>query len=99
MLGDFFVRTDFVTMHSKMARFERYMGIDYSGADTADSSCKGLRVYMAEGSGEPRHVHPPLSPAGTGRAVASRNGSATNCRRDAGDRWHRPRILVPVGQL
>lgn len=24
--------------------FERYIGNDYSGAETADSSCKGLRV-------------------------------------------------------
>jgi hypothetical protein len=49
-------------MHSKMARFERYIGIDYSGAETADSSCKGLRVYIAEGSGEPGQAHPPPSP-------------------------------------
>jgi hypothetical protein len=36
-----------------MAQFKRYIGIDYSGAVTPDSSCKGLRVYMAEGSGTP----------------------------------------------
>ncbi len=24
-----------------MAQFTRYIGIDYSGAETADSSCKG----------------------------------------------------------
>ena len=36
-----------------MPQFNRYIGIDYSGAGTADSSCKGLRVYMAEGSGTP----------------------------------------------
>jgi hypothetical protein len=40
-----------------MAQFERYIGIDYSGAETADSSCKGLRVYAAEGSGKPEPVH------------------------------------------
>jgi len=32
-----------------MALFARYIGIDYSGAETADSSCRGLRVLMAEG--------------------------------------------------
>ena len=39
-----------------MAQFTRYIGIDYSGAETADSSCKGLRVFMAEGSNEPTQV-------------------------------------------
>jgi hypothetical protein len=34
-----------------MPLFTRYIGIDYSGAETADSSCKGLRVFMAGGSG------------------------------------------------
>jgi hypothetical protein len=27
-----------------MPQFARYIGIDYSGAETADSSCKGLRL-------------------------------------------------------
>ena len=45
-----------------MAQFERYIGIDYSGAETADSSCKGLRVYAAEGCGTPEPVQPPPSP-------------------------------------
>jgi hypothetical protein len=26
--------------------FNRYIGIDYSGAETCDSSLKGLRVYI-----------------------------------------------------
>jgi hypothetical protein len=42
--------------------FRRYIGIDYSGAGTADSSCRGLRVYMAEGFGTPEQVQPPSSP-------------------------------------
>jgi hypothetical protein len=42
-----------------MPHFERYIGIDYSGAVTPESSCKGLRVYVAEGT---RH-------AGTGSAT------------------------------
>jgi hypothetical protein len=44
-----------------VAQFERYIGIDYSGAETADSSCKGLWVYVAEGSSEPIQV---LLPSG-----------------------------------
>ena len=30
-----------------MPSFQRYIGIDYSGAETAESSLKGLRVYQA----------------------------------------------------
>ena len=45
-----------------MAQFVRYIGIDYSGAETPDSSCKGLRIYLADGSGEPIQVQPPHSP-------------------------------------
>lgn len=45
-----------------MPHFTRYVGIDYSGAETADSSCKGIRVYIAEGSSQPAQVQPPPSP-------------------------------------
>lgn len=44
------------------AAFERYIGIDYSGAETCESSLKGLRVYMADRATEPREVAPPASP-------------------------------------
>ncbi len=44
------------------SRFERYVGIDYSGAETAESSLKGLRVYLARGDAEPAEVSPPPSP-------------------------------------
>src|ERR1019366_9659335 len=47
---------------TQMPIFRRYIGIDYSGAETADSSCRGLRVYSAEGSGKPIQVQPPPSP-------------------------------------
>lgn len=30
-----------------MAAFERYIGIDYSGAQTPQTSLKGLRTYLA----------------------------------------------------
>jgi hypothetical protein len=36
-----------------MTTFRRYTGIDYSGAETSESSCEGLLVYLAEGSGMP----------------------------------------------
>lgn len=45
-----------------MPNFTRYIGIDYSGAETAESSCKGIRVYMAEGLNEPTQVLAPPSP-------------------------------------
>lgn len=39
--------------------FARYVGIDYSGAETATSSLKGLRVYLAEHGSLPVEVPPP----------------------------------------
>jgi hypothetical protein len=45
-----------------MPHFNRYIGIDYSGAETPDSSCKGIRVYAAAGVGTPRQIQPPSSP-------------------------------------
>jgi hypothetical protein len=40
------------------ALFARYIGIDYSGAQTPTSSLPGLRVYMAERSAAPVEVRP-----------------------------------------
>lgn len=45
-----------------MPLFERYVGIDYSGAATPTSSLKGLRVYEANWPAPPREVWPPPSP-------------------------------------
>ncbi len=42
--------------------FERYIGIDYSGAQTPSSSLKSLRVYAADRLTTPREVVPPPSP-------------------------------------
>jgi hypothetical protein len=43
--------------------YDRYIGIDYSGAETPTSSLKGLRVYLAEhDGGPPIEVPPPPSP-------------------------------------
>jgi len=41
------------------ATFDRYIGIDYSGAETCDSSLKGLRVYAADHLSDPTEVAPP----------------------------------------
>jgi hypothetical protein len=41
--------------------FERYIGIDYSGAETPTSSLKGLRVYAADRALPPSEVQPPPS--------------------------------------
>ena len=46
-----------------MPQFSRYIGVDYFGAETADSSCEGLRVYMAEDIAEPTRFHA-YAPAG-----------------------------------
>ena len=42
--------------------FGRYVGIDYSGAQTADSSLPGLRMYLADRTSPPCEVQPPASP-------------------------------------
>jgi hypothetical protein len=47
---------------TEMPTFARYIGIDYSGAETPNSSLKGLRVYLAEGDMPPVEVPPPPSP-------------------------------------
>ena len=45
-----------------MTAFARYIGIDYSGAETPNSSLKGLRVYLADRALSPEEVLPPPSP-------------------------------------
>ncbi len=47
---------------SAIPAFERYIGIDYSGAETATASLKGLRVYLADRATQPEEVLPPPSP-------------------------------------
>lgn len=53
----------FVDMNSSDGPvFARYIGIDYSGAETPTSSLKGLRVYLADRAIPPEEVLPPPSP-------------------------------------
>ena len=42
--------------------FDRYIGIDYSGAEAPTASLKGLRVYESDRLTPPREVAPPKSP-------------------------------------
>lgn len=42
-------------------RFERYIGIDYSGAETPESRLKGLQVYAADRQTPPTKIRPPKS--------------------------------------
>ncbi|MFM8365148.1 MAG: hypothetical protein ACKOAS_08355 [Verrucomicrobiota bacterium] len=42
-----------------MPRFERYIGIDYSGAGTPLTRSKALRVYAAERGSVPQEIPPP----------------------------------------
>jgi hypothetical protein len=45
-----------------MSTFDRYIGIDYSGAETATSSLKGLRVYLGSCERLPEEVPAPSGP-------------------------------------
>ncbi len=47
---------------SEVSKFSRYIGIDYSGAQTPTTSLKGLRVYVADRTSSPVEVQPPPSP-------------------------------------
>jgi hypothetical protein len=42
--------------------FTRYIGVDYSGAETPTSSLKNLRIYEADQRSGPREIQPPPSP-------------------------------------
>ena len=70
----------------RMNAFVRYMGIDYSGAETPTSSLKGLRVYRADGADAPEEVAPPASP----RRYWTRRGLAE---------WLVERLREPVPTL
>lgn len=45
-----------------LPRFDRYIGIDYSGARTPSDSLPGLRIYLADRATTPVEVPPPPSP-------------------------------------
>ena len=43
-------------------QFQRTIGIDYSCAETADRSLKGLRIYMIEAGWDAVEAAPPMGP-------------------------------------
>ncbi len=45
-----------------MSNYDRYIGVDYSGAETLTAALKGLRVYTASQAAPPTEVSPPPSP-------------------------------------
>jgi len=45
-----------------LTRFNHYIGVDYSGAETPISGPKGLRVFEADRLTEPHEVKPLTSP-------------------------------------
>ena len=58
-----------------MSAFSRYIGIDYSGAETPEASLKGLRVYCAVGESAANEVLPPPPPGNQLEALkADREG-------------------------
>ena len=61
--------------------FKRYIGIDYSGAESAEQSLPGLRVYTATPGTAPREVPPPTSP----RKYFTRRGLAEWLVAELGD--------------
>ena len=66
-----------------MPKFERYIGIDYSGAETPTSSLKGLRVYSGDWLMPACEVLPPPSPRKywTRKEIAEWLVSQLNCNK------------------
>jgi hypothetical protein len=74
-----------------MPHFNRYIGIDYSGAETPDSSCRGLRVYVAEGMDVWRHR--------SGSSAGSRNEQRWQGHSSGSIRVMETVGLAPSGEL
>lgn len=58
-------------------QFTRYVGLNYSGAETPTSSLRGLRVYVAQGDVETEEIQPPPSSRKNWTRHPSRNGCAS----------------------
>ena len=69
-----------------MPTFDRYIGIDYSGAQTPTASLKGLRVFMADQRLCRMRCCRLLARANTGPVVVSPNGWSSGLRKTKG-RW------------
>ena len=68
-----------------MPHFDRYLGIDYSGAQTPASSLPGLRVYGVENPVLPKVCVQVLCARKMVRRQASRRASADRVYHAAGD--------------
>jgi len=53
-----------------MTIFQRYVGIDYSGAQTPNAFLTGLRIYLAAGNATPEEIKSPAGKYWNRRAVA-----------------------------
>ncbi len=62
-----------------MPQFKRYIGIDYSGAETPTSSLSSLRVYEADSRRLPIEVQTPPGPRKYWTRRALLNGCANRC--------------------
>jgi hypothetical protein len=59
--------------------FDRYIGIDYSGAETPTENLKGLRVYLAGQDLPLVEVYPLPIRSSIGHGEASPNGCSKVC--------------------
>ncbi|MBX9847997.1 MAG: hypothetical protein K2X64_01785 [Rhodocyclaceae bacterium] len=66
--------------------FQRYIGIDYSGAATSQTGLSGLRVFVAVGSDAPQEIRNPSRPSG-------------HWSREALAHWVRDRLREPVATV
>src|SRR5262249_38153555 len=53
-----------------MTIFQRYVGIDYSGAQTPTAMLTGLRIYLTEDTAGPEEINSPARKYWTRRAVS-----------------------------
>jgi len=75
-----------VALPAAMSTFERYIGIDYSGAETPTAGLTGLRAYEATPASAPREITPPA-------------GSRKHWTRKALAGWLAERLAEPVRTL
>jgi hypothetical protein len=72
--------------HTTASLFQRYIGIDYSGAQTPEASLKGLRAYQATAAKPAEEVLPPPGP----RKFCTRRGLSE---------WMREILCEPIPTL
>ena len=78
-----------------MSLFDRYIGMDYSGAETPETSLFGLRVYIAEGKPPPRGKAATEPPEVLDAQRAGRVALAILQEMSKNHRRHRSRLFIP----